>query len=217
MRGGAVLSDTEKDLKDIVAKNISELRVRVKLTQLELGNAISYSDKAISKWERGESIPDAYVLLKLSEIFGVTVDYLLKDHEGEPPPKVSKSRTNHASVSALSIIAVWTVFAIAYITVYLAAHFSYPLFFMYATIVSLLMLIIFNSVWGRRSLNIIFVSAFVLSLILSIYLILLPIGNFWQINLLMLPALLIVICCFKLRIKRVSEIFKPKKKPDKNE
>ena len=206
-----------EDIKTTIARQIATLRTQSGWTQLELAEKLHYSDKAVSKWERGESIPDAYVLLKLSEIFGVTVDYLLKDHEGEPPPKVSKSRTNHASVSALSIIAVWTVFAIAYITVYLAAHFSYPLFFMYATIVSLLMLIIFNSVWGRRSLNIIFVSAFVLSLLLAIYLILLPLGNFWQINLLMLPALLIVICCFKLRIKRVSEIFKPKKKPDKNE
>ena len=50
------------ELKEIVAKNISALRTQNKMTQLDLGNALSYSDKAVSKWERGESIPDAYVL-----------------------------------------------------------------------------------------------------------------------------------------------------------
>ena len=55
-----------------------------------------------------------------------------------------------------------------------------------------------------------------LSLILMLYLLLLPVGNLWQINLLMIPAELIVICCFKLRIKRVTEIFRPKQKT-KNE
>ena len=77
------------------------------MTQLELGTVLNYSDKAVSKWERGEAIPDAYVLLQLSEIFGVSVDYLLKEHI-KPPPAVTK--INHTSVVLLTVIAVFTLF-----------------------------------------------------------------------------------------------------------
>ena len=68
-------------LKEIVSKNIINLRIKSKMTQLELGTALSYSDKAVSKWERGEAVPDAYVLVKLSALFNVSVDYLLKEHD----------------------------------------------------------------------------------------------------------------------------------------
>ena len=196
------------ELKDITAKNITALRLRTKMTQLELGNAISYSDKAISKWERGEAIPDAYVLLKLAEIFGVSVDYILKDHAGEPVPKVRRSRANHASITALTVIAIWTLFAIAFITVYLPTRISYWMFFDYAFIASLVMLTVFNSMWGKKSLNILIVSALVISLIFTLYFLLLPVGNFWQILLLSVPAELIVICCFKLKIKNFKEMVK---------
>ena len=57
-----------EELKKIVAANLTALRTAKGMTQLELGEMISYSDKAISKWERGESIPDAFVLLKLKEL-----------------------------------------------------------------------------------------------------------------------------------------------------
>jgi transcriptional regulator with XRE-family HTH domain len=209
------LTPSDKDLKLITAKNITDLRTAAKMTQLELGNAISYSDKAISKWERGEAVPDAYVLLQLSTLFGVTVDYILKEHEGEPSPKVKVTRANHASVSALAIIAVFTVFAIAFITVYLAVHVSYWLFFAYATVISLILLTVFNSLWGKKKLNILIVSALVSSIIATLYLILLPIGNFWQILLLIIPALLIVLCGFKLRRKLVSDFLRFKKKSEK--
>ena len=67
------------ELKKTVAKNITALRTSQHMTQFELGEMINYSDKAISRWERGEAVPDAYVLLQLAGIFGVTVDYLLAD------------------------------------------------------------------------------------------------------------------------------------------
>ena len=64
----------EPTLADITARNIAALRTQRKMTQLELGEALSYSDKAVSKWERGAAVPDAYVLLALSRLFGVSVD-----------------------------------------------------------------------------------------------------------------------------------------------
>lgn len=197
-----------KDLKDIFAENLTALRTEAKMTQLELGGAISYSDKAISKWERGEAIPDAYVLTELAKIFGVTVDYLLNEHGG----KVRRKKTNYASVVALSVIAIFTVFAIAYITVLLATGKNYWLFFVYAEVTSLIVLTVFNTVWGNRSFNVVIVSALASSVVAMIYCILLPINNFWQILCLIPPVILIVICCFRIRISKISFLRRLSKK-----
>ena len=185
------------DLKQITAKNITELRRRAQMTQLELGNAIGYSDKAVSKWERGEAVPDAYVLLSLARLFGVSVDYLLHDNAGQRPPMVK--RVNHVSISLLAVIAVWTLFAVAYITVLLSAKLSYWLFFVYAAVVSFILLTVFNTLWGSKRFNMPIIGLLVASLIAMIYCIFLPIGNLWQILILILPAELIVICCFRLK------------------
>ena len=74
-------ADSVETLRKTVAANIAALRQAQKMTQLEVGNALNYSDKAISKWERGDAVPDAYVLLQMSRLFGVSVDYQLLSHE----------------------------------------------------------------------------------------------------------------------------------------
>ena len=65
-----------KDLTPTVAKNLSSLRKARGITQGELAEKFNYSDKAISKWERGESLPDLNVLQELADFYGVTLDYL---------------------------------------------------------------------------------------------------------------------------------------------
>ena len=197
------------ELKQITAKNITELRRRSGMTQLELGNAIGYSDKAVSKWERAEAVPDAYVLLSLSKLFGVSVDDLLTDHAGE---KISfVKRTNHMSISLLTVMAVFTLLAVAYITVLLSAGLSYWLFFVYATVISFVLLTIFNTLWGDKRFNMLIIGLLVASLIAMVYCILLPIGNLWQILILILPAELIVVCCFKLKRRTCVDLKGAKK------
>lgn len=193
------MQDTE--LKAIVAKNIAALRIENKMTQLELGNAISYSDKAVSKWERGESVPDAYVLLRLSEIFGCSVDYLLHDHvEGEKMPK-AKAAVNHITVSLIPLIGIWTAALLAFIVMQLAG-FTYPMIFQYALVVSLIVLIVFNSLWGRKLFGFIIISALTLSIVATVYLLFLYAGyNYWQILLLGIPAQVIVLLCFFIKHK----------------
>ena len=67
------------ELKLVVASNLIKLRQKAGMTQAELGEKLNYSDKTVSKWERGESMPDAYSLTRLAEIYGLTVDELLHD------------------------------------------------------------------------------------------------------------------------------------------
>ena len=66
------------DTNQIFAKNIIFLRTKNNMTQLELAEKLNYSDKAVSRWERAEAIPDAKVLIEMSDIFGVSIDNLLK-------------------------------------------------------------------------------------------------------------------------------------------
>lgn len=68
------------ELKVTIANNIANLRKLNGITQSDLAQKLNYSDKAVSKWERGESLPDICVLKQIADIFGVTVDYLLDEH-----------------------------------------------------------------------------------------------------------------------------------------
>lgn len=191
-----------EELKKIVAANLTALRTAKGMTQLELGEMISYSDKAISKWERGESIPDALVLLKLSRIFGCTVDYLLTEHseeEAKPAVTAQKPRTNHLNLSLVTIIGIWMLAALIFVVLMLT-KIVYPMIFVYAVIVSLIVLLVFSALWGRKLYNLIIISALVWSVFLAVYLHFLMFSlNFWQIIVLGIPAQLIVILCFQLR------------------
>ena len=71
-------------IKQSVAKNITDLRRSMGMTQLELAEKLNYSDKAVSKWERGDSIPDVAVLKQISDLFGVTLDYLVSEDHKSP-------------------------------------------------------------------------------------------------------------------------------------
>ena len=99
-----------EDFKPIIAKNITALRQSKKMTQIELAEKLNYSDKAISKWERGESIPDIGVLKTIADLFGVSLDYLLEEEHQHHPIAVIEmpptNRRNRAIVTVLSILIV---------------------------------------------------------------------------------------------------------------
>ena len=100
-----------EEIKQIAAKNIAALRIESKMTQLELAEKLNYSDKAVSKWERGESIPDVITLKAIADMFGVTVDYLITEHsENEKLPVNRHTRNNHIMIALISVAAVWIQF-----------------------------------------------------------------------------------------------------------
>lgn len=72
-----------EDVKSIVAKNITELRLLNNMTQMELAEKLNYSDKTVSKWERAESSPDISILVDIADIFGVSLDYLVRSENIE--------------------------------------------------------------------------------------------------------------------------------------
>ncbi len=189
----------DAELRSAVAKNITALRIQNNMTQLELGAALSYSDKAVSKWERAESVPDAYVLLKMSELFGCSVDYLLHSHDTNEKLPSGGSRINHVSISLISLVGVWTAAVLAFVIMHLSG-FTYPLIFAYTLVVSAVILTVFNALWGSRLWRFISISALVWSVFTMVYFVFLSVGrNYWQFLLVGLPSQIIVLLCFFIK------------------
>lgn len=186
-----------EQFRKTVAKNISELRVANGLTQFELGEKINYSDKAVSKWERGESVPDAYVLKKLADIFEVSVDYLLEDHSGEKRPK---ARNRHKTITQLSFLGTYTLAFFVFIVLLLCNIFEWQIF-VYAIPVSMIVLIVENALWGTRFLGFLYISGLVWGIIATVYVAFLS-YNWWLLFLLGIPAEAIIVLCFKLKKKK---------------
>ena len=186
------------ELKAIVAENISRLRTLNSLTQAQLGEMLSYSDKAVSKWERGDAIPDVYVLKKMSDIFNVSVDYLLEPHdEVDIKPAMHDNKRKHSLIVGVAFLGVWTLSLLVFIILAFLGK-TYWLIFAYTLPISLITLLVLNTVWSIKKINIIYISALVWSILLAIYLSLIDL-NWWLIFVLGIPAEIIIFLCFKIK------------------
>ena len=140
-----------EDLKDIIAANLIRLRQSAGLTQLQLAEMLNYSDKAVSKWERGESIPDLRVLIQLAELYHITLD----DIVSEQPEKVLKPKLNlkkkHLLVTLLSVGLVWVIATGVFMILFYTPVSEYAfLTYVVAPFVSFIVFTVFSSIWGTK-------------------------------------------------------------------
>ena len=199
------------ELKLISASNIIKLRTGAGLTQAELGEKLNYSDKTISKWERGEAIPDAYVLTQMAEIFGVTVDYLLSSHDAWESPEQQESRQEETGYSvnmiiAISVLGVWTMALTIFVMLWLFDIILWQTFIV-ALPVSILTYMVLICVFRRHRQLQFVIAAFVLSLFILLYFTL-PMQKPWQLFLIAIPAEILVFLSCNIRRR-------PRKKPEK--
>ena len=195
------------ELKNIIAENLQSLRRDAGMTQAALAEKLNYTDKAVSKWERGESVPDVAVLRDIADLFGVTVDYLLRsDHTEacEAMPIHSKKRriSNHASITCMSVILVWLLATFAFVLIDIIAPETknHWLSFIYAVPVSMIVWLVFNSIWFNRRRNFLIISLLMWSVLGSFFLTLLPFGaNLWQIFGLGIPGQAIILLWSRLK------------------
>ena len=111
-----------KDIKSIIAKNLTELRKLNGLTQAQLAEQINYSDKAVSKWERGESSMDIETLFRLSELFHVDIDYFFEENANENVEHYSTKKVfimRKIGLLILFLMAILLVCVAMYITTFL--------------------------------------------------------------------------------------------------
>ena len=197
------------DLKVIFASNLIKLRTGKGLTQAELADKLSYSDKSVSKWERGEAIPDAYVLKQMSELFGVPVDALLSEEEGwkKAGPDLHQKMQYSQQFLILSVIAgIFTLCFLEFVIVWAVAGVLHWLVLYAGIPCSLIALLILNSVWYKGRGNMYIVGALVLSLFLFAYFLAMRFGkNPWQILLAIIPAEVVVYFAFHIRKRKKPE------------
>ena len=191
------------NLKDIFAKKLQKLRTDAGMTQSELGDKLSYSDKTVSKWERGEAIPDASVLKRISRLFGISVDTLLDDGSAPEQRAEEKPResVNYNAIVRTAVVGIWTLAVLLFVMLWIFDIVHWQIF-IYAIPITAIVLLVFNSIWHKGKGNFWIVSLLVQSLILLSYLISLPWKNPWQLFLVAVPAELLVFCCFRLKKRR---------------
>lgn len=177
------------NIKENIAKNIAKLRTENGMTQPELAEKLNYTDKSISKWEHGIATPPIDVLKDIADIFGVTVDDMLKDLSDEYYDNVYNAKENKPNkivITLLAVSLVWLIAIVLFVYGKTLAGQTLWQFYVYAIPVSCIVLLVFNCLWGKRPLTFVIISALVWSLLTSIYIYFLPF-NPWAVFIIGIP------------------------------
>ena len=165
--------ETINDLKSVIAKNLIKYRKEKGFTQQELADKLNYSDKSISKWERGEGVPDIYILKQIAELYGVTVNDIIgmETISNDNVPQVNKLK-NRILITLMSIMLVWFVATIAHsiLKIIFPNEIRILYCYLYAIPVSTIVFYIFNRIWFRKNIiNAICVSIIFWSCLFNFY------------------------------------------------
>lgn len=214
-----------EDWKQIVAGNLAALRKAQGLTQLQLAEQLHYSDKAVSKWERGESMPDLAVMKQLADFYGIRIDdFLLTPEqraEAQPAPEESPAESENAPeespapqpdhrrrnlnrliIAGMAALLVWLIASMIFVVLDAALpELEYKSFlFIYAAPVTAIVLLVFNSIWFNPRWNYIIISFLVWSLLAALFMTFYMIGiSIPKLFLIGIPAQLIIILWSRLR------------------
>ncbi len=188
-----------EDIKQIIADNITGLRKEMHLTQAELAERMGYTDKAISKWERAESIPDIVTLNEFADLCGVTLDYLVKKEHPENRAALSRqARSNRLVISLLAAAAVWLIATVLFVYLKIFGVADVWKVFVGAAPVTMIVLLVFNSIWGKTKRNYVIISVLVWSTLAFAYCMLMQ-YNLFLIFLIGIPIQVMVILWSKIK------------------
>lgn len=217
----------QDELKQSIGINITLLRKRLGMTQAELAGRLSYSDKAVSKWERGESVPDVITLAHIAEEFGVTVNDLVYGPENLPPmpepmpepvepekPETvtetirgvitdainDRVRHNRKVIQGLVTILVWiVVLAIHVLLDSFGLKYAW-LIFLVGLPANAITLLSMRCAWRMYSWNMALISAIMWSSILCLHTVILILSgvNIWRIYLMGILGQIAILLWFKL-------------------
>lgn len=211
--------DTEK-AKYVIGANIAAYRKNFGMTQATLAEKLNYSDKAVSKWERGESVPDVLTMMQLADQFEITVNDLLIDPNqlpGNPTAleqamsqvseKALKRKADKNVILSLSTTLVWFVALLFFVVI---SSFGIPnswVAFAYAVPVNAIVLLSLRSAWHDFRWNKALISIIVWGSLLSVYLSLLLFlcQNIWKTFLLGIPGQIAIFLWFRLFKKNTNE------------
>ena len=199
-----------KSLNEIVGENLTFLRKKTGFTQLELGEKFNYSDKTVSKWEQGSVLPSVDVLKEIADFYGVSVDYILSEHNTEKEfksvIKQTPNFTKKALLVALVITFIFTIGVVIYFAQYLKLKTFDPqlnrwwITFLWCVPISFAVLYLASRHIFRYLLNsLIFSSCFVWTTLISAYITWMNKGPYWFLFFIGIPLQVALIIIYNLR------------------
>lgn len=200
------------ELKKNIADNLIFYRKKKGLTQLDIAEKLSYSDKAVSKWERAEAVPDIYTLKQLADLYNIKVDDLLsndtKRREKLTKSNAKKDKVKKILVTVLSCGLVWLIATILYIfpAIVLPEVTNTWLIFIWALAINFIILVVFSCIWSTRLHICLTVSGLIWTIFLAICL---TVGTakIWWLFVIGIPLQILTILWFVY-----MNVYKPKKK-----
>ncbi len=210
----------DEKLKMQLGANIGAYRKRCGMTQAKLAEQLNYSDKAVSKWERGESVPDLLTLVQLAELFGVTVNDLLTDPDalpektgvvekvmGKAVQKTLKRKADKNVILKLSSLLVWFVALLFFVVLSSIRIPNSWMAFFYAVPIDAIVRLSLRSAWHDFRQNQILVSVIVWGTLACIFMSLLVFCsyNVWKVFLLGIPGQMAIYLWFRMYRKPKEE------------
>ena len=198
-----------KSLNEVVGENLTFLRKKAGYTQLEFGEKFSYSDKTVSKWENGSVLPSVDVIKQIADFYGVSVDYILSEHNKEQEFKSIIKQTPNFHKKTLIVCLIITIIFTIGMTIYLASIWNmktsnpeinrYWVVFLWCVPVSALIIsIAAKRVFKYPKSVLIFRSIFIWTLLASAYVSFLYSGNYWYLFFIGVPLQIVVILIYNL-------------------
>ncbi len=165
------MANKETNIQENIAHNLVYYRKSYGLTQLELAEKLSYTDKSVSKWERGESAPDIFVLKALADLYGIKVDDFYRDK----PRRLHNRQVRRRLITALlSIAAIWVVATVIYTVIMVlydgeAIAENVWLTFLWAIVASAITGVMFTFFYKKRFIYLISLTIFIWSAAVAIF------------------------------------------------
>lgn len=161
---------TQNEIKSNFSQNLITLRKAKNLTQAKLAEALSYSDKAVSKWEVGAVLPDIETLIHIADYFEITVNDLIYKKQEKIAEKFRKKQF---FITIISFALVWFIATFLFFILQHSLAFERIwLIFILAIPISFIVLVVFSCIWFKKLWQFLAVSGLVWGLVTSIYLIL---------------------------------------------
>ena len=202
-----------ENLKKTIKNNLIKYRKAAGLTQVQLDQKLGYSDKSVSKWEREEGVPDIYILKEIADLYGITVNDLISEQptikeKAKDKIKTILSQRNKIIISLLAAAAIWAIATTLYVILHVFTNIDTKQLeniYVYSIPVTCIVFLVFNSIWGKKYLNFIFISGFIWTLVLSLYVTFTAIDKISELFIIAIPLQILVVLCFLFgKNKKVS-------------
>ena len=194
-----------ENVKETIAANLVSLRKANKMTQSALAEKLNYSDKAISRWEHAETLPDIETLCRICEIYGVSFEYLLRKDQKDVPAahKQKSNRARRVIICLLSVCTVWLVATILFAFINTLTSALLWQIFVWAVPASIITITVCNAMWWKSKVCASITASFInWTVIIATYFNLFS-HNLWQLFLVGIPIQAIIMLAITIPEKKL--------------